>query len=131
MDVYTASTSIQAPPDHVFDYMADPANQPNWAINFVRATRTADDGWWVMDTPVGEITYRVDVEPTRRVADWVMKTPAGEVVMPARVVPLAGGSLVTFTIIRGPGQPDEAWEQGRRGMDEEISVLRDILEGRR
>lgn len=131
MDVYTASTAIQAPPDTVFGYLAEPANQPNWAVNFVRSTRPVDDGWWVMDTPVGEITYRIDVEPTYRVADWVMNGPTGEMVMPARVVPLAQGSLMTFTIIRGPGQTDEAWEGGKRGMDEELGVFRDILEGRR
>jgi hypothetical protein len=82
-----------------------------------------------MDTPVGELTYRVEVDDRCRTVDFVFDTPAGDNVLPSRVVPHPAGSLFTFTITRAPDQPDEAWEQGQHGLDEELGRLKELLEG--
>ena len=128
MDAYTSTVVIAAPPADVFDFVRIPENQTRWAVNFVQATRPLGDGRYVMETPVGELTYRVDADSARGVVDWVFLSDAGESVLPARVVPHVGGSLFTFTIVRMPGQPDEAWEAGKRSMDEELDVLKRLLE---
>jgi uncharacterized protein YndB with AHSA1/START domain len=36
---YTATVSIEAAPDKVFEYVSVPESQPEWAVNFVRSTR--------------------------------------------------------------------------------------------
>jgi hypothetical protein len=82
-----------------------------------------------MDTPVGELTYRVEVDDRCRTVAFVFETPRGESVLPSRVVRHPTGSLFTFTITRAPDQPDDAWEQGRRGLDEELVRLKELLEG--
>jgi uncharacterized protein YndB with AHSA1/START domain len=130
MSAYASTIVIEAPPDQVFEFVAVPENQPRWAINFVRSTRRLDDGGYVMETPAGELRYRIDADPERRVIDWVFASLAGESVLPARVVPHPAGSAFSFTILRMPGTSDEDWERGRRGLDEELGVLKGVLEER-
>ena len=127
-DAYTATAVIELDVDAVFAFVSEPENQPRWAINFVRSTRSAGRGRYVMETPMGELAYRLELDRERRVADWVFELPAGETVMPARVVPHAAGAVFTFTIPRMPGADDAAWEQGRRGLDEELATLKRLLE---
>lgn len=129
-NVYTASIAIDSPPERTFAYVSTPANQPEWAVNFVHSTRALPDGRLAMETPVGELVYRLDADPARGTVDWIFETPAGENILPARVVPSGEGSLFTFTITRMPGQSDEAWQQGRAGLDEELQHLKRLLEAR-
>jgi uncharacterized protein YndB with AHSA1/START domain len=56
---YTATTFIDADPERVFEYVRVPENQPSWAINFVRSTRPLSDGRYAMQTPAGELIYRI------------------------------------------------------------------------
>ncbi|MDQ3823231.1 MAG: SRPBCC family protein [Actinomycetota bacterium] len=125
---YTATTVIERDADEVFRFVSDAENQPRWAINFVRSTRALGGGRYTMETPVGELAYRLDADPARRVVDWVFETPAGETVMPARVVPHPAGAVFSFTIPRMPDADDAAWEQGRHGLDEELATLKALLE---
>jgi hypothetical protein len=129
-DAYTATTVIERDPDDVFHFVSEAENQPRWAVNFVRSTRPIGDGRYTMETPVGELTYRLEADATRRVVDWVFETPGGETVMPARVVPHAAGAVFSFTIPRMPGTDDVAWERGRNGLDEELETLKALLEAR-
>jgi uncharacterized protein YndB with AHSA1/START domain len=128
MNAYTSSVVISRAPEEVFQYVSVPENQPEWAINFVKSTRSVGDGRYVMDTPVGDLTYRVEVDDRCRTVDFVFETPAGDNVLPSRVVPHPAGALFTFTILRAPDQPEEAWDQGRRGLDEELMRLKELLE---
>ena|SRR5919201_2552173 len=127
-EVYTATTVIHASADEVFEYVRRPEHQPRWATRFVRSTRPLGGGRWEMETPFGAMSYRVEADAARGTIDFVFEMPAGEQVTPARVVPHPAGSLFTFTISRAPGTPDEAWEQGKQGMDKELEQLKTILE---
>lgn len=84
-----------------------------------------------METPVGELRYRIDADPERRMLDWVFPSDEGEAVLPARVVPHARGAIFSFTVVRMPGASDEEWERGKAGIDEELEVLKALLEGGR
>ncbi len=102
MSVYTGSTLIEAPPERVFEYVRMPEHQPECAVDFVRSTRPLGDGRYLMETPVGEMTYRVEADPARGTVDFVFETPHGDSVLPTRVVPHPAGSIFTFTILRQP-----------------------------
>lgn len=128
MSVYTGSTLIEATPERVFEYVSVPENQPEWAVNFVRSTRPLGDGRHVMETPLGEMTYRLETDSQRGTVDYVFEGPYGESVLPTRVVPHPAGSVFTFTLLRQPGMPDKAWEAGKRGLDEELAILKERLE---
>jgi uncharacterized protein YndB with AHSA1/START domain len=127
---YTATTYIEVGPDHVFEYLRVPENQPSWAINFVRSTRPLSDGRYAMQTPAGELIYRIEDDSRCRTVDFVYETPEGEttMILPTRVVPHGGGSVFTFTIHRQPGMDDIEWEGGQRGLDEELAELKKLLE---
>jgi polyketide cyclase/dehydrase/lipid transport protein len=127
---YTATTFVEADPDRVFEYVRVPENQPFWAINFVRSTRPLSDGRYAMQTPAGELIYRIEEAPRCRTVDFVYETPEGEttMILPTRVVPHGGGSVFIFTVHRQPGMGDIEWEEGQRGLDEELSELKKLLE---
>ena len=127
-NVYTASALIGAEAERVFEYVRVPENQPEWATNFVRSTRGVSDGRYVMETPFGEMTYRVEADAGTGVVDFVFESPHGETVLPTRVVRHPAGSVFAFTITRAPGASDAEWEQGKRGLDEELERLKTILE---
>ena len=127
---YTATTFIEAEPDRVFEYVRVPENQPSWAINFVRSTRPLSDGRYAMQTPAGELIYRIEEDSQCRTVDFVYETPEGEttMILPTRVVSHWRGSVFTFTIHRQPGMGDTEWEGGQRGLDEELAELKKLLE---
>lgn len=74
------------------------------------------------------MTYRVEADERRGTVDFVFDAPQGDSVLPSRVTPHPLGAVYTFTITRQPGVPDEAWEQGKRGMDQELEFLKGIVE---
>src|SRR6516225_7335046 len=121
--VYTASTYIDANRAEVFEYVRVPENQPRWAQNFVRSTEPIGGGRYVMETPAGPMTYRVEADPQQGTVDFICDGAQGESILPARVVPQGNGSIFTFTITRTPDMDDQAWEAGKRGMDEELALL--------
>ncbi len=127
---YTATTFVEADPDRVFEYLRVPENQPSWAINFVRSTRPLSDGRYAMQTPAGELIYRIEEDTGCRTVDFVYETPEGEttMILPTRVVPHGRGSVFTFTIHRQPGMSDNEWEEGQRGLEEELAELKKLLE---
>jgi hypothetical protein len=127
---YTATTFVEAEPDRVFEYLRVPENQPSWAINFVRSTRPLSDGRYAMQTPAGELIYRIEDDSRCRTVDFVYETPEGEttMILPTRVVPHGSGSVFIFTIHRQPGMGDIEWEGGQRGLDEELVELKKVLE---
>ncbi len=55
----TKSVSIDAPPARVFEFLADPANWPKWAIVNVKSIKPAADEWWEMETPAGKARLRI------------------------------------------------------------------------
>jgi hypothetical protein len=127
---YTATTFIEADPDHVFEYVRVPENQPAWAINFVHSTRLLSDGRYAMQTPAGELIYRIEYESQCRTVDFVYETAEGRttMILPTRVVPHGRGSVFIFTIHRQPGMGDIEWEGGQRRLDEELAELKKLLE---
>ncbi len=127
---YTATTFIEAEPDRVFEYVRVPENQPSWAINFVRSTRQLSDGRYAMQTPAGELIYRIEEDSQCRTVDFVYETPEGEttMILPTRVVSHGRGSVFTFTIHRQPDMGDTEWEGGQQGLDEELAELKKLLE---
>jgi hypothetical protein len=127
--VYTATAVIERAPSVVFNYVSVPENQPEWAVNFVRSTAPVGGGRYVMESAVGRLTYRVESDPARGTVDYYFETPGGDSVIPTRVVPHARGSIFMFTITRSPGMPDEEWQRGGAGLDEELEHLKSKLEG--
>jgi hypothetical protein len=50
----------------------------------------------------------------------------GKWTVPARVVPLSTGSMFMMTLEKPTGMPDDAFELGLKGLDEELAQLAKI-----
>ena len=126
----TRSATLDAPPDQVFDYLADPMNLPTWAVGFARAVRRSGDAWLVT-TGHGEVGLRVAANATLGTIDFHM-TPAPGVTVSAysRVLASHDGSEYVFTQFQAPGMPDAAFEAQIATLREELTVLQSIVRAR-
>ena len=119
----TQSVSIEAAPDAVFAFLAQPANLPRWAVGFARAVRQ-EEGDWIVETAAGDVPIRIDADAARGSIDFEM-TVAPQTVSTAysRVVPNASGAEYVFTQFQGPGMPDEVFAQQIAALAEELRLL--------
>ncbi len=124
----TKTTSIEAEPGRVFEFVADPGNLPMWAVGFAKAVRH-DGERWLVTTGRGEVPVRVRADPESGVVDYVMSpSPGVEVVASTRVLARGGGAEYVFTQVQPPGMPDEAFAQSVAAVGHELAMLKALLE---
>jgi hypothetical protein len=85
----TKTVSIDAPPARVFEFLADPANWPEWAIVNVKSIKPAGDGWWEMETPAGKARLRIRPDRASGTLDHEFLAPDASWTVPARSLPTA------------------------------------------
>jgi hypothetical protein len=124
----TKTMSIEADPGRVFEFVADPAQLPRWAVGFAKAVRQEGDRW-VVTTGTGELTLRVRSDPACGVVDFVMTVaPGAEVVASSRVLARGSGAEYVFTQMQPPGMSDEALARSAAAVAHELTVLKALLE---
>jgi hypothetical protein len=124
----TKSISINAAPEKVLAFLADPQNLPRWAVGFAKAVRKENGRWWVT-TGGGDVAVRIESEKRSGVVDFFMSpAPDVEVLAGSRVVPNGAGSEYVFTQFQVPGMPDEMFEKNVKALEHELTVLRALLE---
>ena len=124
----TRSMTIDAAPEAVLRFVADPPNLPRRAIGFAKAVR-ADAGRWVVTTAQGEVGVTVDVDGRSGTVDFrIEAAPGVEAVAYSRVVPNGGGAEYTFTQFQQPGTPDEVFGQLGEAVAHELVALKALLE---
>ena len=133
MRTYDVQTiEIECAADRVFDYLADPANLPEWtsafkAVSGRRAT---------LATPEGSVEISLEVRASRLhgTIDWLMTFPDGSVGRALSRVIEAGpdGAIYSF-ILTAPPVPLELLEgtldQQSRTLRRELEGLKSILTG--
>ena len=125
----TQSVTIAAPADRTFEFLADPANLPRWAIGFARRVRRDGDGW-IVETGQGEMPIRFETDPRLGVIDFhITVAPGTEVAARSRVLPLGEGAEYLFTQHQNGGMPDEAFDAQVRALSHELGALKALLEG--
>jgi ketosteroid isomerase-like protein len=128
----TKSVQIGRPVGDSYDFIADPATMPQWAIHNVKAIRPLEDGRWEMQTPRGKAILVPRYERRSGILDHEF-IDAGEGVwkVSARIVPAGPGqSVYMITLPKPDALPAEAFETGMRLMDEELAALRTCIESR-
>jgi len=127
------SIGIEAPASQAFDYIADPANLPNWTSAFKRV----EGGKTLLETPQGGVA--IDLVTTARretgAIDWRMTFPDGAVgVAFSRVTPDGEARSVYSFVLMAPPVPLEALEGAleaqRQTLAKELLRLKGLLEGR-
>jgi uncharacterized protein YndB with AHSA1/START domain len=119
-DARFVHVSIQAPPERVYAYAADPRTMPRWAPNFGHAISPSGEHW-VMETADGPVRVRFAPPNDLGVLDHWVTLPGGEIHNPVRVVPNGSGSLVVFTVIA-----QEGWSSAQ--LDADAALVRADLE---
>jgi hypothetical protein len=123
---------IEAAPETVYDFAADPKTWPQWAAGLAEGgLRQTADGW-VADSPMGQVSVEFAPPNGFGVLDHVVRLPNGEAVYnPMRVVP--GGveeprCEVVFSVRRRPGMTDEEFEADARAVAADLATLKRLVE---
>jgi hypothetical protein len=124
------SVPIDRAPADVVAYAGDPRNLPAWAAGLAAGVRPgADDGTWITDSPMGEVTVRFAPANDLGVLDHDVTLPDGATVHnPLRVLPNADGSEVVFTVYRRDGMDEDGFEADAAAILADLTRLRAILE---
>lgn len=129
----TRTVRISAPPEHVFEFIANAQNLPRWAVGFCQSIRpdgTGDDRW-VVTTPHGEVGIRFVTDRALGVIDFHLSpAPGVDAVAFSRVVPNGDGAEYVFTQVQVPGMPDEVFDGQVEALREELVVLQALLRAR-
>jgi uncharacterized protein YndB with AHSA1/START domain len=127
-NVRIVHVNIHAPPERVYDFVADPQNLPRWAPNFGHAITRDGDGW-TMHTAQGPVGVRFAPPNALGVLDhWVTLPDGGELHNPVRVVPNEAGSVLTFTLFQQDGWSDAQLDADAALVQADLERLRALLE---
>ena len=123
---------IEAAPEAVYEFAADPQTWPKWAAGLAKGgLRQTADGW-VADSPMGQVTVEFAPPNEFGVLDHVVRLPSGEAVYnPLRVIPGGVGGLgcdVLFTVRRRAGMTDTQFDADVATVAADLAVLRRLLE---
>jgi uncharacterized membrane protein len=126
----TQAVSIDGPVEQVFDFLADPANLPKWAVGFCHSIRRDGDHWMVT-TAGGEVSIRYVTDRELGVVDfYISPAPGIEAAAFSRVLPRGGGAEYVFTQFQAPGMPDEVFTGQVHALLEELRILQSLIRAR-
>jgi hypothetical protein len=127
------SVWIEAAPDAVYAYAADPGKLAKWAAGLADGGLRLTPQGWVADSPMGEVTVEFTAPNGLGVLDHVVRLPSGEAVYnPMRVVPAgvdAASCEAVFTVRQRPGMTDAQFEADVAAVAADLETLRRLSEG--
>lgn len=126
------SIAIKADPKKVFEFVAEPANVPKWAIGF----SDVEDNKAYMQTPNGkmQVGLKMSSNGALGTVDTIMEMPDGSIGRAySRIIPNDGGQSAIFSfVLMAPPVPLEllegTLEEQRKQLAEELQLLKKILE---
>jgi hypothetical protein len=124
----TVSISIRRRPEDVYEYLADPANFPEWSV-FIKEIKK-EENEWIATTPEGTVRIRFTPRNEFRILDhYVTVSPQLQVYVPMRVlVNPENDSEVIFTVFRLPGMSDEQYNDDIGMVLTDLAGLKRVLE---
>jgi hypothetical protein len=132
MESRHVSIWIEAAPEVVYEFAADPHTWRQWAAGLAEGgLRQTADGW-MADSPMGAVTVEFAPPNGFGVLDHVVRLPSGEAVYnPLRVIPGGVGEdrcEVLFTVRRRAGMTDADFEADISAVAADLNTLRGLLE---
>lgn len=132
MESRHVSTWIEAAPDAVYTFAADPQTWAQWAAGLAEGGLRQTAEGWTADSPMGEVTVEFSPPNEFGVLDHVVRLPSGEAVYnPLRVIPGGVGEArceVLFTVRRRPGMTDAEFDADAAAVAADLDALRRLLE---
>ena len=132
MESRHVSIWIEAEPEAVYEFAADPQTWPRWAAGLAEGgLRQSADGW-VADSPMGQVTVEFAPPNSFGVLDHVVRLPSGGAVYnPLRVIPGGVGEArceVLFTVRRREGMTDAQFDADCAAVAADLEALRRLVE---
>lgn len=119
------SIGIDRPAQEVFEYVANPANLPNWTNAF----KSADDEKAELVTPAGAvpIALKTDAQPQAGTVDWFMTFPDGGIGSAYSRVTANGEDKAIYSFVLMA--PPVALEALEGALNEQMAILAKELVG--
>jgi uncharacterized protein YndB with AHSA1/START domain len=115
--------AIDAPPDVVFAYVAEPRNIPAWAPGFASAIRP-DGERWIVTQGGREFAIVVRASEEHGTVDLLFAEDERRGAF-SRVIPnKEGGCAYVFALHFSDGTPEEAVAAGMATVEEELRAVR-------
>jgi hypothetical protein len=122
------SVDIQASPDKVFAFLANPINWPQYAVVNLRSVSPGQNGWFKAVTKFGEGELKINPVKELGVFDHIWKDPQATWQVYSRVVANGDGATVMMTLFQPPVMSDRQFDQAMKEMEIEMQKLKEILE---
>ena len=127
-EVRYLSVSIEREPETVYAFTSNPENLPQWASGLGQGVKRADEHCEVK-TEQGTVGLRFTPHNEYGVLDHTVVLSDGtEVYVPMRVMPNGQGSEVMLVLFRQPGMDDTEFTRDARLMQNDLWVLKALLE---
>jgi hypothetical protein len=126
------SEFVDRPAQVVHDYVADPANLPEWAPGLLgSAVLERVDGGWAFESADGRVLLEL-VQPNELgVVDHWVTFPSGErFYNPMRVTPDGDGAEVDFAVRRARGVSDADFDRDVAAVAADLASIKRVLEAR-
>ena len=124
------SVWIEAPPEAVYAFVADPHEMSRWAAGLAQGGLRLTAEGWVADSPMGGVEFTPD--NPYGVVDHLVRLPSGEAVYnPMRVLPVGAGEQrceVVFTVRQRPGMSDDEFDADVAAVAADLETLRGLLD---
>lgn len=130
MNIHTAVGQYKASPDKLFNLLSKEENLPKWATKFCTSIEKRQDDYILTTITGQEMFFKINSNAETGIIDMSLGPSKDMMWMgPHRVTSdNMGGSLFIFTFIQSPGQANEEFEAGCKGLAEEFEVIRSIVE---
>lgn len=118
MNIHPLTITVSAPRDTVFNFLADIENLPRWAGSWCERLALQRGRWWAL-TSEGEQVMDMETSAGTGVIDLrAGMSPERFRLMPIRVVALSTRrTLVSFLVIEGPDETNDAFAQRRERLE--------------
>ena len=128
MKTQLLSVTIDASPEQVYAFAAEPLNLPKWAAGLGRSISKID-GRWMVETPNGVVTVDFAPRNAHGVLDHTVTLPDGnKVYLPIRVVANGSGSELVFTLFQTPQMSDTEFERDAGMVAADLRTLKQLVE---
>lgn len=122
------SVTIDRPYAEAYAFAQKPENFPKWAAGMSSSLRREGDEWHA-ETPQGDATVTFSPLNEYGVLDHrVNIVGKPEIYIPLRLIANGEGTEVVFTLFRQPGMDDEAFDDDRAAVEQDLAALKRLLE---
>ena len=122
------SISVGAKPEEVYVFAANPLNLPKWAEGLSRSEMRKADGYWIAESPMGQVKVRFTPKNEFGILDHDVTLPSGDVVHnPLRVMKNGQGSEVIFTLYHRPEMSNEDFEADATAIMKDLRRLKSFF----